>query len=86
MLVGKGLAFRSAHHCVGQAVGYALENGKELHELSLEELKRFSDLIEADVFDNLTTQAMIDRRSSHGGTATDNVRRAVEAARKEIQA
>ncbi|HHP7233991.1 MAG TPA: argininosuccinate lyase [Desulfobacterales bacterium] len=85
-LVGKGLAFRSAHHCVGQAVAYALENGKELHELSLEELKRFSDLIEADVFDNLTTQAMIERRSSYGGTATDNVRRAVEAARKEIQA
>jgi len=84
-LVGKGLPFRSAHHCVGQAVAYALENGKELHELSLEELTRFSPAIDADVFDILTTAAMIDRRKSVGGTATENVRRAISEARNAMR-
>jgi len=84
-LVGKGLPFRSAHHCAGQAVAHALANGKELHELPLEALQRFSNRIEKDVFDVLTPAAMIDRRKSVGGTATDNVRRAIETARREMQ-
>ncbi|MFZ0243163.1 MAG: argininosuccinate lyase, partial [Desulfobacterales bacterium] len=45
-LVGKGMAFRNAHHCVGQAVGYALAHHKELEQLTLDELKTFSNLIQ----------------------------------------
>jgi argininosuccinate lyase len=84
-LVGKGIPFRNAHHTVGQAVGYALENNKELHDLSLEELKSFSNLIQEDVFDILSTAAMIDRRTSAGGTATENVRAAINDARKVLK-
>ncbi|MGD2011005.1 MAG: argininosuccinate lyase [Desulfobacterales bacterium] len=80
-LVGKGMPFRTAHHCVGQAVGYALAHKKELHDLSLDELKSFSTLIQGDVFEVLSTEAMIDRRRSAGGTATENVRAAIAAAR-----
>ena len=84
-LVGKGMPFRNAHHTVGQAVGYALENNKEIHELTLEELKTFSNLIQEDVFDILSTAAMIDRRTSAGGTATENVRAAINDARKLLE-
>ena len=83
-LVGKGMPFRNAHQIVGQAVGHALENNKELHELSLDELKSFSSLIQEDVFGILTTEAMIDRRKSAGGTATENVRLAIIDARKGL--
>jgi hypothetical protein len=62
---------------VGQAVGYALAHKKELHDLSLDELKSFSALIQEDVFEILSTEAMIDRRRSAGGTATENVRAAI---------
>jgi argininosuccinate lyase len=84
-LVVKGMPFRNAHHTVGQAVGYALENRKELHELSLDELKSFSNLIQEDVFEILSIRAMIDRRKSVGGTASDNVKSAIIDARKALE-
>ena len=85
-LVVGGMPFRSAHHCVGQAVAYALKAGKELHELTLEELQSFSKQIRADVFDVLTPQAMVDRRISAGGTATGNVKAAIAQAKKDLGA
>ena len=84
-LVVKGMPFRNAHHTVGQAVSYALENKKELHELSLDELKSFSNLIQEDVFDKLSIEAMINRRISTGGTASENVKTAVANARKILE-
>ncbi|MEN8690586.1 MAG: argininosuccinate lyase [Desulfobacterales bacterium] len=84
-LVGKGMPFRNAHHCVGQAVGYALTHKKELHDLSLDELKSFSALIQEDVFEILSIEAMIDRRRSAGGTATENVRAAIAVARAALE-
>jgi len=88
-LVTKGMAFREAHNCVGRAVGYACTEGKELHEMDLDELKGFSNLIQEDVYDALETRHTIDRRNSSGGTATALVRKAIEAAEtaldKEVQ-
>ncbi len=83
-LVGQGVPFRNAHAIVGQAVAYALKQGKELHELSLNELRGFSKQIENDLFDHLTLERMISRRQSAGGTATDMVRAAIAAARKKL--
>ncbi len=79
-LVMKGVPFREAHSSVGQAVSYALDNRKELEELTLEELKKFSGFINDDIFDILTVDKMIDRRKSAGGTATANVQAAIDAA------
>jgi argininosuccinate lyase len=83
-LVNQGMPFRKAHACVGGAVAYALDKGKELNQLSLDELKSFSPLIKADIFDHLTLEFMIDRRQSLGGTATENVTRAIAEARKAL--
>ena len=83
-LVNQGMPFRKAHGCVGSAVAYALNKGKELDQLSLDELKQFSPLIKADIFDHLTLEHMIDRRQSLGGTATENVARTIADARKAL--
>ena len=85
-LVGKGMPFREAHGCVGRAVSYGLDNKKELHELTLDELRRFSDLIEEDIFPALTIARMIERRTSYGGTATENVRAAMKRAKAIVAA
>ena len=79
-LVVKGVPFREAHSIVGQSVSYALDHRKELEELTLAELKKFSGFIDADIFDVLTVEKMIDRRKSSGGTATANVMAAIDAA------
>jgi argininosuccinate lyase len=83
-LVNQGMPFRKAHACVGSAVAYALDKRKELDQLSLDELKQFSPLIKADIFDHLTLESMINRRRSAGGTATENVIRAIADARKAL--
>ena len=83
-LVNQGMPFRKAHACVGHAVAYALDKGKELDQLTLDELKSFSPLIKADLFDYLTLEVMIDRRQSLGGTSTENVARAIAEARKAL--
>jgi argininosuccinate lyase len=81
-LVVRGMAFREAHSCVGKAVSYAISKNKELHELALKELRSFSSLIQSDIFDILTLDQMINRRTSAGGTATENVTAAIKVAEK----
>lgn len=84
-LVTKGVPFRKAHSCVGQAVSYALSEKKELQELTLKELKSFSSVIAKDIFNVLTIKQMINRRSSFGGTASKNVKAAIKTAEKNIK-
>ncbi|MGM0416105.1 MAG: argininosuccinate lyase, partial [Thermodesulfobacteriota bacterium] len=43
--VRKGLPFRQAHEVVGKSVRYCIENNKDIPELSVEEFRKFSDLI-----------------------------------------
>lgn len=79
-LVSKGLAFRQAHSVAGQAVAYAITRGKELNDLTLEEYKDLSDLIEKDVYEFITIHKMISRRITYGGTGFDAVKQAVKKA------
>jgi argininosuccinate lyase len=83
-LVRKGLPFREAHEIVGRTVRHGIAQGKELCDLSLEELRRFSPLIEEDVHAALTVEASLRARSVIGGTAPEAVARALAEARKRI--
>lgn len=84
-LVAKGIPFREAHHCVGQAVRFAVKKKKELHDLSIKQLQQFAPQIEEDVFEFLSTQPMIDRRTSIGGTAIRTVKAAIKNAEKALR-
>ena len=83
-LANQGVPFRKAHSCVGQAVAYAIENGRELHELTLEELTKFAPEVKEEVFTLLEPGSVVNRRTSFGGTATENVEQAIAAAEKEL--
>jgi len=83
-LVAGGMPFRQAHGCVGEAVSYALSRKKELHELTLKELKSFSSHFKKDIFKILTTDQMINRRKSVGGTALECVKAEIKKAEKEL--
>jgi argininosuccinate lyase len=79
-LVGKGLPFREAHAVVGRAVAYALDQGKELEQLSLHELQSFSNIIDETLFGALEVEQVVDRRTSAGGTASTVVEGAIKRA------
>ena len=83
-LVRKGLPFRQAHEIVGKAVRHALERAVGLEALSLETLRGFSPLIEADVRDALTVEASLRARAVTGGTAPAAVAKALAEARALI--
>ena len=84
-LVTKGMAFRDAHRCVGEVVRYAMDQNKELQELSLSDLKKFSKAFEEDLFEILTLQQMVSRRVSPGGTAKENVVNAINEAQEALK-
>jgi argininosuccinate lyase len=85
-LVRKGLPFRRAHEVVGRAVRQALESGQTLETLPLEDLRRLSPLLDADVREALTVEASLRARAVPGGTAPDAVRRALAHARELLSA
>jgi argininosuccinate lyase len=85
-LVRKGVPFRDAHEIVGKAVRHGLDTGQDLAEMSLEELQRFSAVIEADVFEVLTLEGSVAARNHIGGTAPAQVRAAIERARQRLAA
>ena len=73
-LVKKGLPFRDAHEAVALAVRAAVDAQKDLSELPLPELQRFSPLITADVFEVLNVEGSVAARDHVGGTAPAQVR------------
>lgn len=85
-LVKKGMPFRDAHEVVGSAVALGVETERDLSEMSLEELQQFSDIIAEDVFEVLTLEGSVAARDHLGGTAPNQVRIQVKAARELIGA
>ena len=83
-LVKKGVTFRQAHEIVGKMVSYAIGKEKELGQLTLEEMVRFSGHIEKDVYEWLDPSFGIKRKEIDGGTGPQMVRRAIERAREEL--
>jgi argininosuccinate lyase len=80
-LVKKGVAFRDAHEIVGKAVGFGVSEQRDLADMTLDELRQFSDVITNDVFDVLTLEGSVQARDHLGGTAPAQVRAAVARAR-----
>lgn len=83
-LVRKGTPFRDAHEIVGKAVASGIREGKDLSELSLEQLRQFSADIAEDVFAVLTLDGSVAARDHIGGTAPAQVRAAIVRARERM--
>lgn len=84
-LVAKGIAFREAHHIVGEAVVSAIAKGKSLEALSLEELSVFSDKIEADVYPILSLESCLIKRNAKGGVSPSQVEFAIKEAKSRLK-
>ena len=72
------MPFRDAHHVTGRIVALAEKKSCLLSELSLEELQAIHSGITKAVFKVLTVEASVASRTSFGGTAPVNVRRAAK--------
>jgi len=85
-LVNKGVPFRRAHEQVGAAVRYAIEKQCELEDLGIDDLRHFAPLAEADIYDALAVESVLNIHDVIGGTARHRVASALAAANRMIAA
>ncbi|SCW27944.1 argininosuccinate lyase [Ruminococcaceae bacterium YRB3002] len=72
-LVRKGIPFRSTHEISGKLVHYCIEHNTSLERLSLEEFRQFSELIDEDVYDAISLETCVNKRTLTGGPAPETV-------------
>lgn len=77
-LTRRGVPFRTAHDIVGRVVRHASEAGCDIAELSLDDLRSYSDVITDDVYKVLTLEGSVAARNHVGGTAPNKVLKQVE--------
>ena len=81
-LVLRGVPFREAHGITGRIVRAALDQGREITDLSLEEMRGYCERIEKGVFTRLTAAAAIDHKGQIGGTAKVRVEQRIKELEK----
>ena len=72
-LTKKGQPFRTAYKLVGQIVAHCIENGYVLDNMPLSEYKQFSEIFEADLFEEISLEACVAKRISKGSTSVESV-------------
>jgi argininosuccinate lyase len=82
-LVKKGLPFRQAHEVVSKLVQYATSQGKGFPKLTLKEYQRFSPLFDKEVH-QITIESSLAGRNVPGGTAPEQVTKALAKAKRQI--
>ncbi len=85
-LVGRGLAFRDAHHVAGSMVKYCTDNGLTLENAPLEAYQALDARIQDDVYEALDLDTIVLRRSVTGGPAPEAVRQDLGLVREKLQA
>ncbi len=80
-LVGKGMPFRQAHGVVRELCAYAHSREQTLQQLAMADYRRFSELFEDDVY-GITPRGSAEARNVVGGTAPNQVRLALEEAKR----
>lgn len=73
-LVSKGLAFRDCHEIIGKLVLHCIQTGQALEDLPLSELKKFSDVFDEDIYENIDIKTCIKAKKSYGSTSYESVK------------
>ena len=76
-LVQKGVPFRESHHVVGNLVRECLAKGKDLHQLTQQDLLKASSSFDVKAFQALTPETAINKKNIVGGTATTQVNKQI---------
>jgi argininosuccinate lyase len=83
-LARKGVPFREAHQIVGEIVLDCVKDGRALQELSLKELREYSEKFEEDAPACLSIEFAVNNKDSYGGTSPARVREAIKKAKKSL--
>ena len=84
-LVKKGLPFRSAHEIVGAIVLYSIKENKSIDDLSLSELKEFSNIFEEDIYNAINLVSCVEERKVFGGPSPSSVNKQLDILKASIE-
>lgn len=84
-LVEKGVAFREAHETIGKLVRYAMDEGRQLGDLSLGEFKKFSPRFDNQVYKLLDAYASVSRKKTPGSTHPMRVRAQIQFWKRKLR-
>ena len=84
-LVRKGLPFRTAYKLSGQAVARCLEKGCVLETLPLSEYRALSPLFDQDLYDAISLEACLEKRTSQGGPSRPSLAEQIAFVKKEME-
>jgi len=65
-LVKKGMPFRDAHSVIGKLVLYCMEQNKAIDNLTISELKQFSDMFDEDIYEAISMETCVNTRLTIG--------------------
>ena len=80
-----GIPFRDAYHITGKVVNLAEDKGKDISELTLDELKSVNGRIGSDAVKLLNNRTSMNARQSEGGTATVRVTEQIKSMKDWIE-
>lgn len=78
-LVRKGMPFRTAHGVAAKAVRMGIESNCNIEDLSIQQLKECSELIEDDIFSMITPEVCVNVRTVTGGPSEKSVENQIVA-------
>ncbi len=84
-LVKKGVAFRDAHGIIGRLVLYCQEQGKAIDELTLSELKAISPVFEDDVYEAISLETCVNRRTTIGAPSAEAMKKSIAAYKEYLR-
>ncbi|MBE5842331.1 MAG: argininosuccinate lyase [Butyrivibrio sp.] len=76
-LVKKGLSFRDAHSVIGRLVLACIDKNCAIDDLSLEQLKTFSDLFEEDIYDAISLKTCVEKRLTIGAPSSTSIEKVI---------
>ncbi len=83
-LVGKGMPFRDAHAVSGRIVLYCESRSCAIDDLSPEEFREFSDLIENDVYSAIDLKTCVERRDTDGAPGSGAMKETIQRNREYL--
>ena len=84
-LVGKGVPFRDAHGIIGRVVLYCIDKSIAIDDMSLEELKEFSEVFEEDIYDAISMYTCVNKRLTIGAPGKEAMEKEIAACREFLE-
>ncbi len=80
-LVNKGVPFRDAHGIIGRLVLYCIDKKCSIDDLTLDELRTFSESFDEDVFDAVSLKTCVEKRLTDGAPGEGALKKHIEQSR-----